>query len=84
MCKVKGIAEKDPFWGYVVWINGNIVGALYPLLNKYFRIEKEIFFPTFFYYETQKLNSLGKETIYTAKHSLNTGNITSRKITCSR
>ena len=67
MCKVKGIAEKDPFLGYVVWINGNIVGALYPLLNKYFRLEKEIFFPTFFYYETQKLNPSANETIYTAK-----------------
>lgn len=67
MCKVKGIAEKDPFLGYVVWINGNIVGVLYPLLNKYFRLEKEIFFPTFFYYETQKLNPSANETIYTAK-----------------
>ena len=33
MCKVKGIAEKDPFWGYVVWINRNIVGGPVPTLE---------------------------------------------------
>lgn len=83
MCKVKGIAEKDPFWGYVVWINGNIVGALYPLLNKYFRLEKEIFFPTFFYYETQNLPS-ANETIYTAKSFDEYWQYYTRKITYSR
>ena len=66
MCEIKGIAEKDPFWGYVVWIEGKTVKTLYPLLNQYFKMKKEIFFPTFFYYETQQLDPT-TGTTYTIK-----------------
>ncbi len=66
MCEIKEIAEEHPFWGHVVWIEGKTVKTLYPLLNQYFKIEKETFFPTFFYYETQQLDPT-TGTTYTIK-----------------